>query len=733
MFLSSTNTSYAGASPGGSGPVVTISGSSTADTTYTVTIAFAANVTGFVVGDITKTGTATATLSNFTAVSGSSYTVDVTPTTNGTVILSIAAAVCIDGFGRDNQASNTVTTTVTLLPINTVAPTISTTGSTVGSVLTVTSNGTWLNSPSSYTYQWQRDSVNISAATSSSYTTISADDGHAIEVVVTGVNGAGSSTARSNSVNIGFSANNFFLWLDGTDSTTASGISGDNDNVLRPSASIKGTGALSSSLISPGGLRTTPQYNADSSIYMNGQCGWTVGASSDLKFLHNGSDFTVYFLFKQLTVTTSTNPLVMFRTANLTLTGNSQVGIMIHYYNQGGKSTYHVSIANAATGITTPPYQIIGTGNEVSVGSWNIGKVVMSSGTLSVYNKVAGAGSFTLVGSDSTAGTPVSTANATAPLNVGIVTGGNKFYLKHFLATNSILNGSQTTTIESYLDAQALILATVSNVNVYLHAGQSNEGSASNTGIASDLNGKIGSKTFYLTGNSDSYKSGFWAEMELGVTQNPSTNLDTHGWQMRFSKNMNAINPTYMLGRWVGATILIYSPPGASWSAQNSVNNSDLYPYWLDGFYVTQGIGGVVFDGLEEIIHVKRKTPIIKGIILYVGETDSGISTTTQAAWASEGESFFTNTITKLSAAGYDVSGVRCVIPRVQLNGGVKNLEVRAAQADVINYLKTTYFADSTKATLIDCDSFTAAGGHLDAAGQDALGTALYNFFSPYA
>ena len=39
-------------------------------------------------------------------------------------------------------------------PVNTVAPVISGT-TTLGSVLTTT-NGTWTNSPTSYTYQWKR-------------------------------------------------------------------------------------------------------------------------------------------------------------------------------------------------------------------------------------------------------------------------------------------------------------------------------------------------------------------------------------------------------------------------------------------------------------------------------------------------------------------------------------------------------------------------------------------------
>lgn len=60
------------------------------------------DVTGFVVAGITA---GNCTLSDFTAVSGSEYTVTVIPTTNGNVTLDIAAGVCADAAGNLNTAS----------------------------------------------------------------------------------------------------------------------------------------------------------------------------------------------------------------------------------------------------------------------------------------------------------------------------------------------------------------------------------------------------------------------------------------------------------------------------------------------------------------------------------------------------------------------------------------------------------------------------------------------------
>jgi hypothetical protein len=83
-------------------------------------------------------------------------------------------------------------------PSNTVAPSV--TGSfVVGQVLTTT-NGTWEGTESiTFTYQWQRNTSNISGATASTYTLTQDDADFEVECVVTATNVAGSASANSNS------------------------------------------------------------------------------------------------------------------------------------------------------------------------------------------------------------------------------------------------------------------------------------------------------------------------------------------------------------------------------------------------------------------------------------------------------------------------------------------------------------------------------------------------------
>lgn len=83
------------------------------------------------------------------------------------------------------------------LPSNSVAPAITGTAQ-EGQTLTC-STGTWSGSPT-YTYQWKRNGNNITSATNSTYTLVTADVGQTILCTVTATNFIGSASANSNSV-----------------------------------------------------------------------------------------------------------------------------------------------------------------------------------------------------------------------------------------------------------------------------------------------------------------------------------------------------------------------------------------------------------------------------------------------------------------------------------------------------------------------------------------------------
>ena len=82
-------------------------------------------------------------------------------------------------------------------PVNTALPVIIGTAA-VGNTLS-TDDGTWTNSPTSYTYQWRscngggQQCSDITGATAKDYIVQSADSGNTLRVVVTAINASGSS------------------------------------------------------------------------------------------------------------------------------------------------------------------------------------------------------------------------------------------------------------------------------------------------------------------------------------------------------------------------------------------------------------------------------------------------------------------------------------------------------------------------------------------------------------
>ena len=76
-----------------------------------MTITFSEDVTGFAAGDISLTGSATAEVTG----SGSDYTAEITPTTDGEVTIQVPANVAQDDVSNNNTASGEHTVSVDLV------------------------------------------------------------------------------------------------------------------------------------------------------------------------------------------------------------------------------------------------------------------------------------------------------------------------------------------------------------------------------------------------------------------------------------------------------------------------------------------------------------------------------------------------------------------------------------------------------------------------------------------
>lgn len=93
------------------------------------------------------------------------------------------------------KLTGAITMSAAAAPTNSVLPSIA--GIPQDGVTLTADEGVWANEPTSFTYQWKSDTVNISGATSKTYTAVTADVGDTLTVAVTGTNSAGSATATS--------------------------------------------------------------------------------------------------------------------------------------------------------------------------------------------------------------------------------------------------------------------------------------------------------------------------------------------------------------------------------------------------------------------------------------------------------------------------------------------------------------------------------------------------------
>lgn len=125
-------------------------------------------------------------------------------------VIGEGRTVVIDGDGHfsdtftSDYAYHLYSTTadpVYTAPTNSVAPILSTDGTPQTGETITSGSGTWTGVPSpTFTYQWQRDSSDISGATTPSYTLQVADETHSIRCRVSATNVAGTASANSDAI-----------------------------------------------------------------------------------------------------------------------------------------------------------------------------------------------------------------------------------------------------------------------------------------------------------------------------------------------------------------------------------------------------------------------------------------------------------------------------------------------------------------------------------------------------
>ncbi|WP_245823665.1 beta strand repeat-containing protein, partial [Photobacterium proteolyticum] len=137
-------------------------GTATGDVTYTFT--FSEDVTGFTADDITVSG---GTKGTFTAVSGSVYTLVVTPDASSTadITVNVAANVASDAAGNNNTAA-----TQSTQPVDTAIPSVVISDDTTG---TATGDVTYTFTFSESVTGFTADDISVSGGTKGTFTAVS--------------------------------------------------------------------------------------------------------------------------------------------------------------------------------------------------------------------------------------------------------------------------------------------------------------------------------------------------------------------------------------------------------------------------------------------------------------------------------------------------------------------------------------------------------------------------------
>jgi hypothetical protein len=395
-----------------------------------------------------------------------------------------------------------------------------------------------------------------------------------------------------------------------------------------------------------------------------------------------------------------------------------------------------IFISNGSGG--TAQFLVNGSANAIIDNEYHVMKMVFTGSALSVYVKAESQSNFTLIGSDSTGST--TTSNATNVLNFGTNGTAWKGYMKHVLVFPA-LSSADEAKMDNWATNEMFKQITEEDINVYLSGpAQSNYwGRGANASIAPELNGAVGGYTYYIVSNSN-YTSAnrglpYWSKLAVGVNSNPDFGGETvHGFNNRFGYEMKQLNgkDVAILGYGVSGIRLAQTTSVVDWNVLSS-ETGDLYPRWRDFHTVW---------GFEDIKHVLRKNPVIRGLVCMQGEQDASLSGG-GTTYRDDLENWIKTAVDRLITLGYDTTKMRVYIYRIndKFSGfdSTALANVRTAQVDVaqqnspVNF--STYIPSKFKAlTWSDTDSKAMNGDnlHYSASGLDSMGIDLFNYFKDY-
>lgn len=508
-------------------------------------------------------------------------------------------------------------------------------------------------------------------------------------------------------------AYNPLFWLDATSKTYFSS-SDDNLGYIVNT----GTGRDGSiGITAYGTVANKPSYNGEG-YYFNTSNAIKAGATNTFNHFHNGGQFTIYFLWKQLTMS---NTQVGYLFTNNNGTGTN-IGLSVSVDNRSSSSRTNAIVVSITNGTTSVVFAA--TNNAVTQNAYNWGKITYDGTNVRVYTNGT-------LRSTTAPGASFSLSNASNVMHIGATStlaSGANIYLKHIMMYNSLISAGDQTLLESWINAERYKTVDRGFANIYLIGGQSNaSGRGSNAAAAAELNGKVGAKIFKLDSASAPTSASHWDELQMGVNQTTENVGTMHGFEMRFGYALNNISSNVYIIKWsVGGTSLAANADSSGdWNVSST---GELY----DKFKTN-----VISNAMREMEHVLRMTPVFRGFVWMQGESDS--ISGRGASYKTNFTNMFNGILTHITSLGYSVNKLRLYIFRIK-NGGSAGYDptdvanVMAAQQDIgTNWLTDNPSSGIAGSTWSSTDAIGLQDTqHYNTLGYSIMGQTLSDYFDNY-
>jgi hypothetical protein len=470
-----------------------------------------------------------------------------------------------------------------------------------------------------------------------------------------------------------------------------------------------------------------PSRNGEG-LWFNEFSVFRMGANTTFKPLNNGTAWTMYISFKYFSQAQATTLRKIISTNGTATTNSSNVGIFIANLNSSADPhTVRVSITNSAGG-TTGPVDVPCADNTLIDGEYNEIKIVFTGSALTVYIRNSANPTFTQAGQDNT-GSGLSSANTTSEMVFGVNSTGFTGYLKHVITWYRALTVGEVADVEQWLSDETAQQITPTAVQVHLWAGQSNALPGSGTNNATlgatypELIPAVPNAFVYSPIQSSSAftnKVNYWSQ----VAYDKVTDATHHNWTLRLAylQSQDGQNP-YFIGCGRGSTGLLDKTGSIDWYADGGVfTNGDMFPNFKT----------IITDGINELLHVMRKTPVIASFGWYQGENDTSDPLAVSPAYRQALENVYKSLITHITGLGYSTANMDAYLFH-PIYSGIRIDDVLADQDYVMANFKTDWpLYPIGRMMAIETSTFTYNGdNHVNNIGATQAGIAAFNFLNP--